>query len=292
MRKCPATSAAHPSMRTDVLRGVTLPSGHLLVGLSGGADSVALLVLLQESGARLSAVHVNHGLRGGASDGDEAFVRQLCRERGVPLWVFRADPGDRSDENWARDARYGFFREAMALSGADALVLAHHREDQAETMLLHLLRGTGLQGLGAMAADTQRDGMRILRPLLGVSRAALREALTARGLAWREDATNADPRYLRNALRRDVMPLLEQLSLERILEADPDCIFIAQRGDDTEGTRENLRQLFEGDTLWSKLTAVQTGKVWLMDKALYSLKPNHRWGEAYEKLEAILEDEA
>lgn len=86
--------------------------------------------------------------------------------------------------------------------------------------------------------------------------------------------------------------LLEQLSLERILEADPDCIFIAQRGDDTEGTRENLRQLFEGDTLWSKLTAVQTGKVWLMDKALYSLKPNHRWGEAYEKLEAILEDEA
>lgn len=86
--------------------------------------------------------------------------------------------------------------------------------------------------------------------------------------------------------------LLEQLSLERILEADPDCIFIAQRGDDPEGTRENLRQLFEGDTLWSKLTAVQTGKVWLMDKALYSLKPNHRWGEAYEKLEAILEDEA
>lgn len=82
--------------------------------------------------------------------------------------------------------------------------------------------------------------------------------------------------------------LLENLSMERILEADPDYIFIVQRGDDAEGTRENVRRMLESDPAWSALTAVKTGKVYYMDKQLYNLKPNHRWGEAYEKLEAIL----
>ena len=184
----------------------------LLVGLSGGADSVALLLLLMDAGKQVTAVHVNHGLRGDASDGDEAFVRALCEKHQVPLLTYRADPPDNPGENWAREARYGFFREAMAKTGAEALVLAHHRDDQAETLLLHLLRGAGLTGLTGMSPDTTADGLRIIRPLLGYSRAELRAYLKESNQSWREDASNGDARYLRNALRKDVLPLLEQLA--------------------------------------------------------------------------------
>ena len=186
--------------------------GHVLVGLSGGADSVALLLLLLERGGAIGAVHVNHGLRGEDSDGDEAFVRSLCAEKGVPLWVYRATPpeGEKPGEDWARQVRYGFFRQAMAASGAEALALAHHLDDQAETLLMRLMRGTGLTGLTGMAADTDMDGMRIVRPLLTVSGRDLRAMLTERGQPWREDATNGDPRYLRNALRLGMLPLLEE----------------------------------------------------------------------------------
>ena len=187
-------------------------SGRLLVGLSGGADSVALLLLLLESGAKVHAAHVNHGLRGVASDADEAFVHDLCAKYHVPLLTYRANPPENPGEDWARRARYGFFRQAMADCGADALVLAHHRDDQAETLMLHLLRGAGLTGLTGMAADKTVDGMRILRPLLACSRAELRAYLIQKGQPWREDASNADARYLRNALRGEVLPLLEQLA--------------------------------------------------------------------------------
>lgn len=183
----------------------------VLIGLSGGADSVALLLLLLDSGVQASAVHVNHGLRGDDSDGDEAFVRCLCAEKNVPLTVYRAMPPENPSEGWAREVRYGFFRDAMRASGADALVLAHHRDDQAETLLLHLLRGSGLTGLTGMAADTTVEGLRILRPLLNVSRAEIHASLEERNQSWREDGSNADARYLRNALRLEVLPKLEQL---------------------------------------------------------------------------------
>ena len=183
----------------------------VLLGLSGGADSVALLLLLLDSGVQVSAVHVNHGLRGDASDGDEAFVRALCAEKDVPLMVFRATPPENPGEGWAREVRYGFFQEAMQQTGAGALVLAHHRDDQAETLLLHLLRGAGLTGLTGMAADSVVADMRVLRPLLGFSRAELRAYLEERNQPWREDGSNADARYLRNALRLEVLPRLEQL---------------------------------------------------------------------------------
>lgn len=199
--------AARPSR---MIKQPDLPK-RLLVGLSGGADSVALLLFLLDAGAQVTAVHVNHGLRGDASDGDEAFVRELCETRGVLLLTYRAEPPANPSEDWARRVRYGFFRQAMQASQADALALAHHRDDQTETLLLHLLRGAGLTGLTGMSADTTVEGMRILRPLLGVSRAELRAYLNERGQNWREDVSNADPRYLRNALRAEVLPKLEQL---------------------------------------------------------------------------------
>ena len=191
---------------------LTYLPGKLLVGLSGGADSVALVHLLLDAGCDVAAVHVNHGLRGDASDGDEAFVRTMCEALNVPLMTFRADPPENPGEGWAREARYGFFRQAMAETGADALVLAHHRDDQAETLLLHLLRGAGLTGLTGMAADATLDGVRILRPMLTYSRAQIRAYLTERGITWREDASNGDARYLRNALRLEVLPVLDRLA--------------------------------------------------------------------------------
>ena len=203
-------SAAHP-FPTDMLR-LTYPRGRLLVGLSGGADSVALLLLLLDAGAEVAAVHVNHGLRGADSDGDERFVRALCERLQVPLTCYRANPPENPGENWAREIRYGFFQQAMQACGADALVLAHHLDDQAETLLLHLLRGAGLNGLTGMAGETSRDGIRILRPLLGYTRAELRAYLQGKNQPWREDASNADARYLRNALRNELLPLMEQLA--------------------------------------------------------------------------------
>lgn len=184
----------------------------LLVGLSGGADSVALAWLLMQENLELCAVHVNHGLRGAASDGDEAFVRQLCREWNLPLDVYRAMPPERPGEDWARQARYGFFRQAMEKHGAEAIALAHHRDDQAETFLLHLLRGAGMTGLTAMAPDSRVLGVRVIRPLLGVSRQELRDMLARENIPWREDESNRDTHYLRNALRCQVLPLMEQLA--------------------------------------------------------------------------------
>ena len=191
---------------------LTYLPGRLLVGLSGGADSVGLLHLLKDAGCDLAAVHVNHGLRGDASDGDEAFVQGLCQSLNVPLLTFRALPPENPGEGWAREARYAFFRQAMAQTHAEALILAHHRDDQAETLLLHLLRGAGLTGLTGMAAESTVDGMRVLRPLLAYGRDELRAYLTERGITWREDGSNADARYLRNALRLQVLPVLERFA--------------------------------------------------------------------------------
>lgn len=188
----------------------------LLIGLSGGADSVALTHMLtrrrKQAGINMVAVHVNHGLRGEDSDGDERFVQALCEELRLPLLIYRAVPPPHPGEDWARQARYGFYRKAMAATGAQAVALAHHRDDQAETLLLHLLRGAGLEGLAAMPADGVVLGVRVVRPLLEIPREALRSALEAEGLPWREDASNQDSRYLRNALRNEVIPLLERLA--------------------------------------------------------------------------------
>ncbi len=190
--------------------------GKMLVGLSGGADSMALcsvlLVLRDRGQVMLEAVHVNHGLRGQAADEDEAFVTDFCRKQNIPCSVFHLTPPANPGEGWAREARYAAFQRAMEQSGADALVLAHHREDQAETLLMHLMRGTGLDGLCGMRQQSQMNGMTVLRPLLHVSKAEMIDALQQAGQLWREDASNATDAYLRNRVRHQVMPLLEDLA--------------------------------------------------------------------------------
>jgi len=193
-------------LRRDIPRGATIA-----VGLSGGIDSVVLLhVLLRRlriAPARISAIHVNHQISPHAARW-AAFCRRLCREFGVKLSVAKVDvPRGNSTEAAARAARYAVFAE----SGADVLLLAHNRDDQAETVLLQLLRGAGPRGLSAMAVlkpGTSRMPA-VLRPLLETSRAAIETYAARHDLQWVEDESNQDRTYLRNFLRHDVLPLLE-----------------------------------------------------------------------------------
>ncbi|MDE2586222.1 MAG: tRNA lysidine(34) synthetase TilS, partial [Betaproteobacteria bacterium] len=188
----------------------------LAVGLSGGRDSVtllaALVALAPARGWRLCAVHVHHGLSANA-DAWAQFCADLCQRLAIPLQVHRVSvPLDSGQglEAAAREARYRIF----AGLDADALILGHHRDDQAETLLFNLLRGAGLRGLAAMPARRllPRPGampLPLLRPLLDVPRAEIESWLGSQGLAWIEDESNADTRYARNFLRREVLPLLQ-----------------------------------------------------------------------------------
>ena len=192
-----------------------LPEGPCLMGLSGGADSVGLMHLLLplrgKNGFQLEAVHVNHGLRGAESDGDEAFARDLCAREGVPFRSVRLELGGRRDENAAREARYKAFEETMRELGLRTLILAHQMDDQAETFLMRLLRGAGPEGLAGMRPEEKRGEYTLLRPMLEISGAEIREALRAAGIPWREDGSNRDPAYFRNRIRLELMPLMESM---------------------------------------------------------------------------------
>lgn len=189
---------------------------HLLIALSGGADSVALAVLLKDAAEdcalTLSAAHLNHGIRGADADADEFFCRALCERLGIPLISKRIDVPALARqcgeglETAAREVRHAFLEAARQNCGADYIALAHHLNDQAETVLMHLLRGAGMDGAGGMA----RLSGRLYRPLLGIRKRELTEYLRARGLTWREDQTNAEADTPRNALRLNVLPAIEE----------------------------------------------------------------------------------
>ncbi len=220
----PSVAPAQASSRVTVALGRSfashLPRGSkVVVALSGGRDSVALFdaTLAHASAPALAvvAVHVHHGLSVHA-DAWVRFCTDLCRERGVPLIERRVDVdrGPRkSVEAEARHARYRALANAAASAGADAVLLAHHQDDQAETVLLQLLRGAGPQGLAAMPeARTDAVGLKWLRPLLDVPRAAIDAYIRERHLAWIDDDSNVDIRYLRNALRERVVPSLASMA--------------------------------------------------------------------------------
>ena len=210
--------------------GLMRPGDRVGVAVSGGADSVALLRLLLEARAELGivlcVVHFNHQIRGADADADEQFVRQLAR--GFDL-EFHCGSGDTpayarvhklSLEAAARALRYAFFDRLTADGTVHRVATAHTRDDQAETVLMRFLRGSGTKGLsgiypavrGGIAASVEVPAPRIVRPLLDVSRDALRAYLGQLGQAWREDASNADVSFARNRLRHQIMPVLRQLN--------------------------------------------------------------------------------
>ena len=206
----PGDGLAHQLEQT--LHARVKPGSHLCVGLSGGIDSAVLLDMLvrvaPRHGLRLSAIHVNHQLSPHAAEWAR-FCRTLCRERCVPLRVVKVDvPQGDSTEAAARAARYAAYRKHPA----SYLVLAQHQDDQAETVLLQLLRGAGVKGLAAMPLvreDAIRPGLKLLRPMLSVTRREIEHYAVRRGLRWVDDESNDDTYYLRNFLRKEIMPRLE-----------------------------------------------------------------------------------
>jgi tRNA(Ile)-lysidine synthase len=194
--------------RAHVTRRRLFPRpGTVLVAVSGGPDSVALLDLLASlpGGPRLVVAHVDHGIQEG-SEAVAASVRRLAQRYDVPCECGSLALGARTSETTARRARYAWLEEARARLGADWLVTAHHRDDQVETILLRALRGSAPAGLAGIAARTRRG---LVRPLLPFTREELAGYLRERGLAAHDDPANRDPRHLRSWLRHAILPRLE-----------------------------------------------------------------------------------
>ncbi|NDJ74952.1 MAG: tRNA lysidine(34) synthetase TilS, partial [Chloroflexi bacterium] len=259
-------------VRETIRRHDLIQPGALVVGVSGGADSMVLLRLLcdwqDELGLRPHVATLDHELRGGAGAADAAFVRETATAWGVPVTVGRADVRAVAEstglgtEAAARGVRYRFLRDVARQIDASQVAVGHHLDDQAETVLLHLIRGSGLEGLRGMLPRTplsrghvlddveiEYDRLlngepyapdiwpdvwpEIVRPLLAVSRADIEAFAAARELDYRQDTTNTDVTYLRNRLRHEVIPLLEQLNpniratlarTAEVLRADADLV--------------------------------------------------------------------
>lgn len=192
-----------------------------VVAVSGGADSVTLLLLLwahwPERRGRLRAAHFNHQLRGAAADRDERFCTELCAALQVPLTVARwQDAPTQPSEAEARTARHAFFRKVLARVRANALWLGHQQDDVAESLLMRLARGSGSGGLAApRPVQRMSDDQVHLRPLLTLQKAEVAAALRASGAAWCEDHTNAGSAHLRSRIRRDVVPAWQRAVGER-----------------------------------------------------------------------------
>jgi len=229
-------------MATPLLSRVHIrPGDRICAAVSGGADSVALLLLLHEAnalprnalGVGLSAVHVHHGLRGEEADADLAFVAALCLRLAVPLHVHRVSVPDRlaqsrtsgdpeTTEEAARNLRYEVFARLIAEGHADSVLTAHTLDDQAETVLMKLLRGAWTEGLSgihpvvpiadllpATRTSSFRPG-KILRPLLAARRAELEDYLRSRTQLWRTDSSNTDEAFTRNRIRHHLLPILRE----------------------------------------------------------------------------------
>ena len=216
-----------PETLLAIDRSNLVPGLRVSVAISGGADSTTLLRVLhamnnrprEALGIGLSAIHVHHGIRGEAADRDQRAVEQLCAGLGVPLKVSAVDTpayaatARKTLEEAARTLRYAAFLQQIESGEADAIATAHTADDQAETVLMKLLRGAWTEGLAGifpvvdLNAANGRIG-RILRPLLGTDRAAIEQYLRAIGQSWVEDETNADPAFTRNRVRHQLIPML------------------------------------------------------------------------------------
>ena len=218
---------AVPSLTQKVLGNIRRqrliqPGDRVGVAVSGGADSVALLRLLlalrNELGIVLSVVHLNHQLRGSESDGDEQFVRELADEHKLELFAESADVKTHVQEKRlsleaaGRELRYAFFERLFNKNAVNRIATAHTRDDQAETVLLRMMRGAGTRGLAGIYPERKvgANDTTIVRPLLGISRKELEEYLHEIQQSWREDSSNQDERHARNRVRKNLLPWLEE----------------------------------------------------------------------------------
>lgn len=193
------------------------PGARVVVAVSGGPDSVCLLHVLRELNIHVTGVaHLNHKLRGADSDEDERFVAAMAREAGLDFYGGIATLRGGNLEQTARRARREFFHDLVRRGLADRIALGHTGDDQAETVLFRMLRGSGLAGLAGILPVTAEG---LIRPLLGVTRGAVEAFLRGRGIRWREDASNREPRFARNRIRHELLPRLKQDWNPRLTEA-------------------------------------------------------------------------
>jgi tRNA(Ile)-lysidine synthase len=213
-------------IRTFVTTRRLIQTGDRIVAaVSGGADSVAMLCVLNElkseMGFELSVCHLNHQLRGEESDGDEAYVRSLAEKMNTSIYIERQDVKDfqktrgGSLEEMARCVRYEFFERASSHFNANKIALAHHRDDQCETVVFNLIRGSSIHGLRGMPAIRNlqsRSKVKIIRPMLAVSKTDLEDYLKIINIGWREDRTNNELQASRNIIRHKVLPAMAEVS--------------------------------------------------------------------------------
>ena len=211
----------------------------ILLAVSGGIDSMYMLNRASElfPGAFVCVAHCNFQLRGQDSEQDQAFVEEWCLKLGYKCFTKRFDTTANARENGisiemaARELRYQWFEQLCTHHGMDTLAIAHNSNDNAETLMLNLLRGTGSRGLRGISADRISNGIRIIRPLLGISRNEICEYMTAHNLPWREDRSNGSLEYKRNIIRNNVFPQFEQINPSYIKTLNEDIARFCQVDD-------------------------------------------------------------
>ena len=212
---------------------------NIALAVSGGGDSLALLWLFRKFyGGDITAIHINHGIRGNESDDDERFTAMTAKNLGANFRAVRVDvPSEKmkgeSLETSARRLRLNALASTARELGITSIMLGHNRDDLAETVLFNILRGTGIRGAVGMTESTQAYGVTFFRPLLGLRRETLRDILRVRGLTWREDSTNNDDRYTRNFIRLKLLPAIESNINASAAE------HLAQFGGDMRKIRDN-----------------------------------------------------
>jgi len=225
----PLSELASSTAQTIARHRMLEAKDRVLIGVSGGADSVSLALLLKELGYETGIAHLNHGLRGIESDDDERFVSDLASRLGVPFFSRRITirPEDGNLEAAGRAARKAFFRSVCEQDGFTKIAVAHTRDDRVETCLLHLFRGAGLEGMVSMAPVSGST----IRPLIESSHDKIHRFLLTSKQPWRTDASNLDPAFARNRLRNEFIPKLAESFNSKLLETLSRTVDLLQNED-------------------------------------------------------------